>query len=133
MKITYGDIPSADSCRKLSMVSFGSPSKNLRVYKFCEALQHCQDFLENERRKLLNKYGIEESPGHYKVEVIPYNEAMKELSELEIEEYIPDHGLTENDFCDEKCEYPRDKSLWMNAADINAILSFTDKMKKDGG
>lgn len=131
-KITYGDIPSRDTCFKLSMVSFDSPSKNLRVYKFCEALRVCQNFFENERHKLMEKYGTEESPGKYKVETVPYNTGIKNLIALEIDDEIPDHGLTENDFSDDMCQYPTDKNLWLNAAEIRTILAFGEKIKENG-
>lgn len=130
--ITYGDIPSRDTCFKLSMVSFDSPSKNLRVYKFCEALKLCQNFFENERKKLLEKYGKEESPGKYKVETVPYNEGIRNLMGLEIEDKIPPHCLTEDDFSDDRCQYPTDKNLWINASEIRTILGFGEKIKENG-
>ncbi len=129
MSITYGDLPNRELLTKLSMVSFSTPKKNLDVYRFCNAVNPHLDFILNERQKLLEKYGEKEQGGTYKVEVKPFNEAMRGIGVLEVPDDIPDHGLTEEDF--ENCEYPKAKELWLNANDIMFLLNLSKKLKQE--
>lgn len=119
----YGEIPSPLLCHKLVNVSFDTAKKNLAVFRFTSALRGYQEYVENERRKLLEKCcnPVEGKPGFFQTTDI-FNEKFGEVLNMEIREEIPPLELTEEDF--ENCQYPNEKSLWMNAAEIDGILKF---------
>lgn len=127
--ITYGMLPSLDSCSKLKQVSFRTAKKNLDVFRFCEAIKPMQLFIESERIKLVKKYGVENTENNGSL-IVPKRNFPKFIDELdavrnmEIKEDIPDLGLTEDDFLEENCEYPKEKHLWLCASDIAAFLKF---------
>lgn len=128
--MTYGDLPSVEASQKLTMVSFDSPQKNLNVYRFAEALSHHQNYVENEKRKLLERLGtpVENRPGLFALQgdkINEYNQRLREILSAEIDVKLPPPGIVEDDFSEEKCCYPADKSLWISASDIAAILNFS--------
>lgn len=137
--MTYGDLPTVPVCQKLVMVSFDSPQKNLSVYRFTEALRPHQSYIENEKLKLLERLGSpdENHIGRYKLEgqdnINEYSQKLTALLSMEIGASLPAPGVTAEDFFDEKCCYPSDKSLWLSAADIASILEFSNKQKKEHG
>lgn len=129
MNLKYGDLPSRDVCAKLSMVSFDSPKKNLDVYRLISALNGPQTFFISEHDKMLKKFGKPLESGAYSVvdNLEEYKKEINALMELSIEDDIPKPNITADDFM--SCSYPTDKNLWMNASDINAVLSFIQKLK----
>lgn len=137
--MTYGDLLPMPTCQKLVMVSFDSPQKNLSVYRFMEALSPHQSYIENEKRKLLERLGTpdEHYIGRYRLEgqdkINEYNQRFAELLSMEIGVSLPPPGVTAEDFLDEKCCYPSDKNLWLSAADIASVLEFSSKQKKERG
>lgn len=126
--LTFGDLPTRDTCIKLMKVSFASPQKNLAVYKFCTKVFELEAFIESERAKLIEKFGDPtEKPGEFfipKHAVGDYHQAITELFKMPIGEDVPQLGLTEDDFADERCKYSDDKAYWLNAGEISALLKF---------
>ncbi len=133
MKLRFGDLPNSNTCVKLSMVSFESPQKNLDVYRFISSLKPLQEFFNSERKKLLVKYGKTDDKGVCSIlgedNVKGYKEGLEAILRLEIKDHIPNPLLEEKDFSEDFCRYPDDKNLWMNAADIDSILTFCEKLK----
>lgn len=126
--LTFGDLPTRDTCIKLMKVSFASLQKNLAVYKFCTKVFELEAFIESERAKLIEKFGDPtEKPGEFfipKHAVGDYQEALTELFKMPIGEDIPKLGLEEDDFADERCKYPSDKTYWLNAGEISTLFRF---------
>lgn len=126
--ITFGMLPCKKSCAKLMQISFSTPQKNLSVYKFCDKVTKFLDFFELERLKLIKQYG---DPTEKEEEfVIPksrIDEYMSKLDEL-FNASIGDEelilGLVEDDFSDEKCQYPEDKTSWLTPGEIQLFLRF---------
>lgn len=134
--MTFGELIPYNVSVKLKMVSFKTPQKNLSVYRFVKAIQDKQDFVEGERRKLIEKFGVEKEKGT--IVVPPENmkeflDAFQEIISMEIEDDIPSPGLVESDFEDTNCFYPEDKSLWMNGAEIDSVLFLSNKLSKKEG
>lgn len=131
--IKYGDLPTYKICEKLLMLSFDSPSKNLSVYCFVTALQEHIQFVENERNKMLEKYcpAIPGKPGTYATTPL-FKEKMQEVLDMELNATnpIPLPDLTENDFTDSQCQYPADKTYWMNGSEIIGIIELLEKFKR---
>lgn len=131
----FKELPSVDTTLKLIQISFSEPEKNIEMYKLYVKLRDYQSFLENEKNKLLKKYGKEEKneQGKYKIEgenVALYRNDLSAILESDMPDDIESPGFDLDDFTSEKCSYPTDKMFWPNAADISAFLSFCDKLKK---
>lgn len=133
MKLKYSDLPTRETCVKLSMISFSSPQKNFDVFKFAYALKPLQEYFGRERDKLLKKYGEETEPGKFRItgkdKLDAFNNDLNALQDVEINDSIPYPKITENDFTDNLCAYPSNKELWLNAFDIDMILSFIKKLE----
>lgn len=131
----FGDLLNRDICNKLSMISFDSPQKNLKIYQFVSALKPLQDFVETERFKILEKYGEYNYKGYFNItgeeNVRSYKNEWSAVLDLDTEEKIPSLDLTENDFLDDNCHYPEDKKLWINANDMNTIFDFIHKVNQE--
>lgn len=128
-RITYGDLPSIESCAKLKQISFRTAQKNLSVFRFCEAIKAMQIFVESERIKLVKKYGVESEEDGSTL-VVPKRAMYKFFDEfdavrnMEVKEDIPILGLTEDDFIEENCVYPKDSRNWLCASEIEMFLKF---------
>lgn len=130
----YGDLINAETSVKLTMVSFSSAKKNLDVYKFSKSIMPMLEYFENERNKILQRYGEYDGNGYFNISqssVDDYKNSINELLELEITDdiYCPD--LSEDDFYEDNCQYPNDKSFWLSANDIKGILTIIDKIKNE--
>lgn len=132
MNLKFKDLISIDICAKLSSVSFNSPKKNLDVYRLVSALNGPQSFFIKEHDKLLQKYGKPLKNGSYDLSdnINEYKSEMDKLLDLEIDGDIPCPSISADDFDSDKCVYSTDKNMWMNAKDINSVLSFIQKLKK---
>lgn len=126
--LTLGNLPTRNTCIKLAKISFASPSKNFAVYKFCNKVIEMLDYIEFERTKLVKKYGDPtEEDGEF---IIPKNmvelfqEEFSKMLLLSIDSDFPKLGLTEEDFADDQCAYPDDKTYWLNAGEISTLLRF---------
>lgn len=125
-KLTYGKLPISNLCAKLLSTSFSTPQKNLMVYRYCMKVMEHSGFLQNEKEKIINKYGEFVKGTEYvipKANIDSFNSSIKSLLETEIEEELPALDLTEEDFSDENCCYSKDKSLWLSPAEISTILN----------
>lgn len=125
----YGDLPKLRVCDKLVNISFNTPQKNLNVFRFYNAVLPMLQFLEAERDKIIMKYGVCDSRNLYTIKnMVAYKDELTALMEMEIKDNIPILSLTEEDFDDQNCCYPSNKSMWMNGAEISAIIKFCEKM-----
>lgn len=130
--MTYGDLLPVEITAKLIATSFDDPSINLWAYKLYKSLLDYQEFFENERNKLIVKYGNEIENGKYQVpqcNVNEYREDLKKIISMPIDGKIPYFELTEDNFSAEHCQYSKDKEMWLSAMDINSILRFMEKVK----
>lgn len=130
----YGDLIKGETSVKLTMVSFSSAKKNLDVYKFTKSIEPLMEYYENERSKILQRFGEYNGNGTFNIpqsSVADFKKSMDELLELEITDNIYCPDLSENDFYDDNCQYPQDKSFWLNAYDISGILALIDKLKNE--
>lgn len=132
----YKDLIRTNISVKLSTVSFSSPKKNLEVFKFIQSIRPHQEFYDIELGKMLQKYGepVPDNPGRFaicgKENVDGYNNALNELLDIDIDNIYP-LNLTIDDFDDNVCTYPDDKSFWLSANDIDAILKFCSKLNEE--
>lgn len=128
----YGELPSAIVCFKLSKISFNTAKKNLCVFRFVSAVRQQQEYVNNEREKLIKQCckAIPGKPGTYETNDI-FNEKFSEVLNVEIEEPLPVLGLSEEDFDDENCCYPDEKLWWMNGSEIETVLSFCRKQERE--
>lgn len=118
----YEDLPSISLCKKLLNVSFKTPQKNLAVYKYVQSIKPMQEFLENERQKLVFKYCIPtENPSCFDT-TDEFFKKFEEVLKTDIESEVEKLGLSETDFLEEECCYPINKDLWLNANDIERVL-----------
>lgn len=133
--MTYGDLLNSEVCAKLMMVSFGTPQKNLQVYHFVNSTMDYRKYFENERSKLLDKYGELQEDGKYTIhgkdKIDEYNRKIDEILNMKIDGDLVDPGLSESDFSDMLCSYPNDKRFWLNASEIYQILSISKKIKSE--
>lgn len=132
MKIKYGELPKKEVLQKLLSVSFDTPKKNLEVYKFCRAIEKHVNYLENERMKLIRKYGRADecNPILYKIknnteEMRSFLSEWNPIVEMEIDEDIAPLPLVEEDFSD-NCLYSPEKEDWLNAREIGIVLRFCE-------
>lgn len=131
----YRSVPSAETMDKLTQVSFSSPSKNLSMFRLCESLKTHQSYIENERNKLIRKYGEPTKDGGYAVSkketldkfFLEFNATL----DSEIPDKIENPNIKEEDFSDDNCSYPIDKSMWPNAKDIASFFSFCNELNKE--
>lgn len=133
--MTYGDLLPVEITAKLIATSFDDPSINLWAYKLYKALMEYYEFFENERNKLIKKYGNEIEPGKYNVPDENMEEYRSELSKIvniTIDSELPYFELTEDSFSDKHCQYSKDREMWLNAIDINKIFIFMEKLKAGG-
>lgn len=132
----YRELPSAETLLKLTQVSFNSPSKNLSVYRLAEQLRPHQSYIENERVKLIHKYGEEiKSEGKF---VVKNKDSLEKFSiefnatlDAEVPDKIECPSIKEEDFEDDNCLYPIDKSMWPNAKDIASFFNFCNELNKE--
>lgn len=130
--MTYGDLLPVQITAKLIATSFDDPSINLWAYKLYKSLLDYQEFFENERNKLITKYGKEVEPGKYQVQqskVQEYRNDLNEIIKMPIDGKIPYFELSEDNFSADRCQYSKDKDMWLSAVDINSILIFMEKVK----
>lgn len=131
----YKDIPSVEVTSKLIQVSFSSPSKNLSMFRLFEQLKSHQSYIENERNKLIRKYGEQTKDGNYAVSkkealdkfFLEFNATL----DAEIPDNIECPNIKEEDFSDDNCFYPIDKTMWPNAKDIATFLNFCKLLEKE--
>jgi hypothetical protein len=123
--VKYADLPKEETVQKLVATSFESPSLNWAVYDWSEKiLKHIQ-FLENERVKLVKRYGEADAQGNCKVpnEKLPeFRKVFAELLNTEIPETIEKCPITKESFSDGKCCYPKEKELWISPIEIYTLL-----------
>lgn len=133
----YKDLINSETCAKLMMVSFSTPQKNLQVYRFANSIMEHQRYFENERTKLLDKYGEIQADGTYRIkgkdQIDEYNHKIDSVLSLEINGEFIDPDLNENDFSDYLCSYPSDKRFWLSANEIAQVLSISKKIKEEAG
>ena len=126
----YRDLISEQVLVKLIACSFKSPTLNKNVFDFYQVCHQLNAFIDNEKMKLCDQYGEMVAPGEYKIPLDNrdkfYNEYNKWL-DSDIEDEIPKLRVDENSFDDDKCVYPRDKYLWMNAKDISEVTAYVNK------
>lgn len=133
----FRDIPSMDSMYRLIQVSFSTPAKNLAMYQLYESLKKHQGYVENERVKLIHKYGEESKtePGKFTVTnqegIRKFGLEFGSVLEAEIPEKIEPPEISEDDFFDENCSYPYDKAMWPNAKDISTFFNFCKLLKNE--
>lgn len=130
--MTYGDLLPVQITAKLIATSFDDPSINLWAYKLYKSLLDYQEFFENERNKLIVKYGNEIEKGKYQIlqcNVDEYREDLKKIISMPIDGKIPYFELKEDNFSAVRCQYSKDKEMWLSAVDINSILVFMEKVK----
>lgn len=124
-RIKLGDLPTQTLLNKLIRVSFSTPQKNMQVFKYFQSVSKSLVFLENEKLKLLRKYGDPKENGNFwipKDKTEEFKEELQKLMDVDVTEDICLHGLTEDDFMDENCAYSDDKSSWLNASEIAFIV-----------
>ena len=123
----HRDLPKEIVINKLISTSFDSPKTNLMVYNWCNKVLPLIQFVENERVKLIQKYGtIDKETDKISVKPDKMQEFFKEFNEvLDMDIEIPKLELTENSFDDDKCQYPIDKSLWLTPQEIGIILNIS--------
>lgn len=117
----YKSLPSEKLVQKLLATSFESPSANRQVYDWADSILKHIRFLENERVKLVRKYGEEDENCNVKVKQSQMKDFMDEFSsilEMEINEKIKECPISKDWFDDEKCRYPKDKELWVTPNEI---------------
>lgn len=130
----YRDLPTAEVTAKLIQVSFSTPSKNLQMYRLYTDLQKHQGYIENERVKLVRKYGEETKSGFAikkQQDIEKFSADFAKILDAEIEDDIKCPDITEDDFLDENCCYPMDKTLWPNAKDIAAFMNMCNILKEE--
>lgn len=130
--MTYGDLLPVQITAKLIATSFDDPSINLWAYKLYKSLLDYQEFFENERNKLIVKYGNEIEKGKYQIlqcNLDEYREGLNKIISMPIDGKIPYFELKEDNFSADRCQYSRDKEMWLSAVDINSILVFMEKVK----
>lgn len=119
--LKYKSLPSEKLVQKLLATSFESPSANRQVYDWADSILKHIRFLENERVKLVRKYGEEDENCNVKVKQSQMKDFMDEFSsilEMEINEKIKECPISKDWFDDEKCRYPKDKELWVTPNEI---------------
>lgn len=126
----YKDLPPQKILNKLIATSFESPTNNRMVYDWAESVsKHCK-FLESERVKLVQKHGVEKETGVFAVPQDNFNEFAKDFNSIlnmEINEKVDSCPVKEDWFDDDKCQYPKEKELWISPAEIKMIVK-----KKEG-
>lgn len=126
----YKDLPNERLISKLLLVSFDTPSKNRDIYMWCdEILPHIR-FLENERVKLVSKYGEKTNDFEIDVPKNKYNEFFSEfirVLDMEIDENISNCPAEWEWFDDSKCQYPNDKKLWLSPHDIGILVKIKEQ------
>ena len=119
--LKYKSLPSEKLVQKLLATSFESPSANRQVYDWADSILKHIKFLENERVKLVRKYGEEDENCNVKVKQSQMKDFMDEFSsilEMKIKEKIKECPISKDWFDDEKCRYPKDKELWVTPNEI---------------
>lgn len=123
----YKDLPKYEILNKLQSVSFSKPTTNLRVYRWCDAVSKQLNFAENERAKLVKKYGSEDESGNWNVDHENIEKFFKEWDEvidMEIQDEIPALNVSFEDFEDENCFYPKEKEQWLSPKEIGYICKY---------
>lgn len=134
----YGAIPKLETMIRLINISFCSPDKNLAMYRIYSSLKEHQRYIENEKSKLLKRYGAE-VPGQnglYRVtgnNVAEYQAELDTILNFELNDDIQYPGITAEDFSSENCSYPAEKELWPSVADIATFIEFCEGLKKESG
>ena len=120
----YSELPKQKLIQKLILTSFESPSANRDVYNWCESISKHIQFLENERIKLVKKYGEDDGNGNIKVATFQlgnFGKAFSDLINMEIDEEIKPCPVKEDWFDDNKCSYPAEKEMWITPAEIGIL------------
>ena len=122
----YKQLPSVTQIQKLLATAFENPEANREVYNWCEeTLKHIR-FLENERVKLVQKYGKENENGTFSVSEEnkqKFFSEFKKILEMDIDAQIKECPVKLYWFDNDKCSYPKEKDLWLTPADIAKILA----------
>lgn len=122
----YKDLPQERLIQKLLATSFESPSVNRDVYDWCDSLLKHIRFLENERIKLVKKYGKKDGSGGMKVHrdsLESFSKDFGKILEMEINEEVKKCPIQRDWFSDSKCQYPDDKELWITPREIGFLMN----------
>lgn len=124
----YKELPKCEIIDKLESIAFDLPSKNRRVYKWCEAIRELLNYTEHERVKLVKKYGEQNENGDWNVtneeNIKEFFDEWELILDSEILDDIPNLNLMEDDFDDEKCSYPKEKEKWLSPLEIGYVCKF---------
>ena len=119
----FKDLPKIEICNKLKNVAFVDVAKNMSSYLFAKNCTEALEYFENERVKLIKKYG-EEKDG--KLTVLSHNMKLftkdfTNLLESDVMFSIPKHNLEVADFNSENC-FTRKEEL-LTGEEIYMILA----------
>lgn len=121
----YRDLPNEKLLNKILATSFKSPKTNLDVYNWCNSVLPAVRFVENERIKLIQKYGDKNADnGNISVPNEKIAAFMNEFnSVLDMEVEIPTFDFTAEMFDDEKCCFSIEKTLWLTPQEIGFLIN----------
>ena len=124
----YGDFPTQETITKLSSYAFQRESVDESVFKVYSATKNIYDFINNQKVKILERVATVEESGAYKFEsdsaFDSYKTEMIALLKKESEFEVPTLDITESDFLSDNCARPKQKELWLNAIEKEAIIRF---------
>lgn len=122
----YKDLPKEETIHKLVSIAFDAPARNWQVYEWAESILKCIRFAENERIKLVLKYGDKDADGSVKVPTDKIQQFLcdyNKVLESDVDTSAKPIGITKEWF--ENCEYPKDKALWITPAEIAMIVAIS--------
>ena len=124
----YGDLPTQETITKLSSYAFQRESVDESVFKVYSATKNIYDFINNQKIKILERVAKVGASGLYEFEsdsaFNEYKSEMVALLKKESEFEIPTLDINESDFLTENCARPKQKDLWLNAIEKEAIVRF---------
>lgn len=127
----YKDLPSFELLQKLKGFLTGDSQKDNQLFFYCLSVEPSVRFLEDQRIKLVEKYGEPQEAG-YKVKEENLNDFAKEFSdvlEMDVKEKIKPFPIPSDLswFDSEDCVYPKNKELWINFNDKKFIMKLAKR------
>ena len=132
----YKDLPSLELIEKLKGFLTGDSQKDNKLFFYCLSVEPSAKFLEQQRIKLVEKYGVPEGMG-YKVKQENLEAFAKEFTEaleMEVKENVKPFPIPSDLswFDSEDCVYSKNKELWLNFNDKKFIMELAKKEEKQG-
>lgn len=130
----FRDLPNQEAVLRLTAYAFLRDGADESVFKFHRSIAPAYEFYNNQRAKVIERFGEKDDRGGYIVPEDRRAECVSELNALidsDVGFPVCELDILESDFNTNKCRKPSDVSLLLSSAEKEAILRLSEIISKE--